>query len=427
VSLPEKEAKLSHEFDQEIENMIASLLNERSANFDSIVTALPGVYPAEVVKGLSRLARRREAPSALIKRIKYQASVPDGRPAARRQPVPHLADYDWPFSPEAETVIADLVWSSASRGSVVALLGAPRLAEYLSANSEYRLVVVDNNELALNALTDARATLTRLDITKDKPPDVMADVVVLDPPWYEDYFRSFLWFASKICIPGSQVIMSFPPIGTRPGICEERERILSWARRAGFKRIHQAKSALTYETPHFERNALASVGIYRVPLYWREGDLVVVQATGELTDRDLKRPAPPFDKTDWNEIEIEGIRVKLRSQGLGWIADPRLQSIVPGDVFPSVSRREPRRRRIDVWTSGNRVFRCRNTALLGCLIPTLSEETSTRSRAMQVLGRPPTKSEREILSEAASQFEALIRVEREDSPIMSSSEAPEQA
>src|SRR5712691_8552322 len=33
-----------------------------------------------------------------------------------------------------------------------------------------------------------------------------------------------------------------------------------------------------------------------------------------------------------------------------------LRSIVPGDVLSSISRRDPRRRKAAVWTSGNRLF-----------------------------------------------------------------------
>ena len=41
--------------------------------------------------------------------------------------------------------------------------------------------------------------------------------------------------------------------------------------------------------------------------------------------------------------------------------DPRLQSIVEGDVLDTVSQRDPRIKSVDVWTMGNRVFACENT------------------------------------------------------------------
>ena len=33
-----------------------------------------------------------------------------------------------------------------------------------------------------------------------------------------------------------------------------------------------------------------------------------------------------------------------------------LRSIVPGDILPTVRRTDPRRKRADIWTSGNRIF-----------------------------------------------------------------------
>jgi hypothetical protein len=428
MSFPRARGELSYkfDFDQEIESAIVLLLNEGCIDFESIVEELPSVYPAEVVKALLRLETGAEASPTLVKRILEEALVPNGKPIPRRVPIPHPADFDWPFSLRAEAVLVDVVQTSAPKGSLVALLGAPRLAARLSANNNYRLLVVDSNELALDAVPTSGIIRARMDITEDDPPQVKAGVVVLDPPWYEDYFQSFLWFASKICGPGAQVIMSLPPIGTRPGIDKERQRILSWARRAGLKRTHQSKAALAYETPHFERNALASEGVRRVPLHWRKGDLVILEATVDLSERNLKRPAPPVDKISWTEIEIEGIRVKLRSQESQWVADARLKPIIAGDVLPSVSRRDHRRQQIDVWTSGNRVFLCRNTALLGSLMKSRAGCAAVEFREIQE-SRMPEGVEQSILSETAAQIEALIQAEQEDSRMISPSEGPAQA
>jgi hypothetical protein len=41
-----------------------------------------------------------------------------------------------------------------------------------------------------------------------------------------------------------------------------------------------------------------------------------------------------------------------------------LVSLIEGDILPTVSRRDPRRRLAQVWTSGNRIFRTDNPRLL---------------------------------------------------------------
>ncbi len=41
-----------------------------------------------------------------------------------------------------------------------------------------------------------------------------------------------------------------------------------------------------------------------------------------------------------------------------------LISLVKGDILPTVSRRDPRRRQADVWTSGNRIFQTDNPRLV---------------------------------------------------------------
>ena len=37
-------------------------------------------------------------------------------------------------------------------------------------------------------------------------------------------------------------------------------------------------------------------------------------------------------------------------------SDSLLQSVVNGDVLPTVRRADPRRQKVQVWTSGNRIF-----------------------------------------------------------------------
>lgn len=50
-------------------------------------------------------------------------------------------------------------------------------------------------------------------------------VVVADPPWYEDETIGLLWTASTLSGTGASVLLSLPPVETRPGIDAERERI----------------------------------------------------------------------------------------------------------------------------------------------------------------------------------------------------------
>ena len=61
-------------------------------------------------------------------------------------------------------------------------------------------------------------------------------------------------------------------------------------------------------------------------------------------------------------------RFKLRQATAAEFRVPSPDLIVPNDVLPSVSRRDPRRDGANVWTSGNRIFGCDGTATLATVI-----------------------------------------------------------
>jgi hypothetical protein len=134
------------------------------------------------------------------------------------------------------------------------------------------------------------------------------------------------------------------------------------AERLGLRRVEERRSALTYTSPLFERNALSAIGLSNVPSDWRRSDLVMLQKIERL---DV--PPPPRSKhlPAWTEIVLNGTRVFARRESLiepGTVAS--LDPIVPNGVLPSVSRHDPRRRLANIWTAGNRVFTCPRTDLL---------------------------------------------------------------
>jgi hypothetical protein len=88
-----------------------------------------------------------------------------------------------------------------------------------------------------------------------------------------------------------------------------------------------------------------------------------------------------------------------------------LQGLIPwidGDVLPSVSRRDPRRRLAHVWTSGNRVFRTDNPELVLDAAFMHSKERSTTSFQPRLWG---TVHERGAVERVGDKLRALAAIE----------------
>jgi hypothetical protein len=225
-----------------------------------------------------------------------------------------------------------------------------------------------------------------------------ASVAMADPPWYPEATAHFVWTAARHSRLGSYLLLSVPPMGTRPGIVAEREELLAFAERVGYTLRETHASSLAYVMPPFERNALKAAGLAEfVPWDWRRGDLLVFERTGEV---DGGRPQSPRAENNWVERVVDGVRFRVSLQGDRG-TDPRLLSLVHGDILPTVSRRDPRRARVCLWTSGNRVFDCAAPSVLLSILG---------DRGRREYGAIPT----EWIDKTHDEIKTIVEREREE-------------
>jgi hypothetical protein len=343
-------------FAAEVDRLLEETLGKLPHTFAALVSRLPGVDPAIV------RARLERAPALLRDRVNWSPVPPATEPSDTRLPIPHPLDFDWRFSESTRGALARELIES---GPHVLLLGAPSvwLALHNEPHPLAHVTLVDRTALAAPAGSRATYHHVLADLLGDPLPALLshADVVLADPPWYPEATAHFLWAAARLSRLGSRLLLSVAPVGTRPGIREERAAFFAFAEQLGYTLRETRPASLGYAMPPFERNALRAAGLSEfVPFDWRRGDLLVFEHTrlGEGT-RPLRAAAPAV----WAERVLGGVRLRVRpDQDAG--DDPRLQSLVEGDILPSVSRRDLRRSQARLWTSGNRVFGCAAPSLL---------------------------------------------------------------
>jgi hypothetical protein len=329
-------------------------------------------------------------------------------------PAPHPLDYDWRFTPStSDFLYRESARIAAARDALVCL-GTPTVFEEALRNGEARRsVLVDANPAVVSHfLQKARwIRACKCDLLTDSVPAIKSSVIVADPPWYLDYMAAFLWASSQICTRGAHLLMSLPPLGTRPGVAKEIDEFLGMVRAMGFDLVHSVEGALKYESPPFERNALRAAGVRLNSYDWRCGDLHVFRfchATRQL------RPGPSRSRRSWDDESLHGMRVRLRNNATTEFADPTLRSLVTGDVLPSVSSRDPLRSSVDVWTGGNRVFRCAGTNTLRQVIRAIARGQNPALRVASSLDRGLSAQERQLICKSAEQVAALAQRERSD-------------
>lgn len=353
-------------FDRDIDALILATIHAGITHFADLLRQLPSVYPTEAFESLDRLTDHgliRVGIAAQIRREAGQraATLPEGRSLL---PLPHPLDYEWRFIPDASRNLLDLAADLTPHGGNVLLFGTPGLAvEALSLPINRRLYfLAEDNVVTQRVITLNRATGSPLSISfcSGGLPRDTADAVLMDPPWYMDFIRPMLAAAAAACRKGGVVLISMPPIGTRPNSEQDRIATIRFAARLGLDLLEHQALAVAYDTPFFEANALAAAGIHPPPR-WRRGDLLAFHKA-----RIGSRPAPVVSgrRRDWIEVPIARMRLFIKRAEPATETFAGLIPLIEGDVLPSVSRRDIRRRRALVWTSGNRIFSTDNPAMM---------------------------------------------------------------
>jgi hypothetical protein len=294
-------------------------------------------------------------------------------------PLPHPLDYEWRYDPCTRRQLAERCKQQAGTHGSIALLGTPTLAPELRGHIA-DVLLLDTNARVLTALADMgqlgsiRWAVT--DLTTFSPPrswEHRADVVVCDPPWYPDALATFLRAAALLVRPGGSVLLSVPDLLTRPSIAHELDDLRSLASQLQLTTIATEPQMLRYRTPFFEYRALRAAGIGLVPLDWRAGTLWQLISTGAVQAPSAGRHRTTAASSTVTESTINGIRLRLLRARPAHPGVLSLQSVVPGDTLPTVSRRHPARSSVTLWTSGNTVLSCADPDLTGLFLSHLAE------------------------------------------------------
>lgn len=337
-------------------------------------------------------------------------AIADG-PVERHLPPPHPLDYEWRFSQRGAESILSRARAAGARdltfmGTTTAAVAAARQGGW------DQLVAFDRSRTILDAVRGLQLPLELVvaDVSSHVPTVGRADTVIIDPPWYLEHTSAFIAAAARECRTGGLVLASLPGIGTRPGIHAERLELKRRASSLGLEVLCVEVQSIAYETPLFERNAFRAAGLRGDMRSWRRGDLWSFR---KVRDAVAGETLCGESGSAWEEMGVGRMRVRYLATGQS-SGDTRLLQIVDGDVLPTVSRRDTRRDRVRVWTSGNRVFACDDPGTLFTAFAAATRGNCEVAAAEERLGRALTADERAWLAASCTRIGNLGVIEEDE-------------
>ena len=295
----------------------------------------------------------------------------------------HPADFDWRFTRTCLARLKRMFDMETHSREKIALFGTPTLYPVLLGCRE-NVSLFDKSGVLISDLRKAGYSkgLIRHDLAQPIPKNYGSfDIVVADPPWYLDFYKSFFARASEVLRNEGTLFLSVLPWLTRPSAIEDRAELIGIAKSASFDLASILPAFLNYVVPPFEDTTLRAQGIKCAD--WRSGDLYVFRRTNRKTTysaEDIEVIEPP-----WHEFQIGYRTVKLRGR------EDKIKkrfSFRPlgkaGSVLDTVSRTSPVRLAIDLWTSNNEAFSVQGLEILKKGLALLENEKSLEPLAEEL-------------------------------------------
>lgn len=403
------------EFAHRVVTWIADWVTADDISFGQLVRGLPGVDPSTAAAILRELATCKGAMGDAARAL-IDTCVAAAPTAARtvERPLPHPLDFYWAFTPESTESLLNEIAAATQAGSLIAYLGTPNLfARAIERLADREHILLDRSVPRTDALRSQGGRIVRVDLLRDAIPRLGADVAVLDPPWYPDHMRGFLWAAAQATADGATILTTLPPAGTRPRAVAEVSDVVEWAGAHGLVVLGQRPGAVRYLSPPFELASHRAAGLGGIPIDWRAGNLVSFRRTAASAS---DRPAHPAGYGTWLPFIIDEIPIWIRDRivGIERIDAPLLEPIIAGDVLLSVSSRDPLRERIDVWTSLNRVWASPHPVVVESICRALAEHADSLQAVEADLGRTTSAAERKYVRRAVDDLLEIVARERRE-------------
>jgi len=334
--------KPERKYDNLIRNLITSIISEKDISFKELCLLCEGAFPTTILEISNQITK------STGKKIKPDRNNIDFLNNSELIPEPHLIDFDWRYDDQTASKIANF---SIKLGNDICCLGTPSVYREL-INSNKHIFLIDKNPFICDFFKNYNAgQIINIDIMSINSIIRKYDVIIMDPPWYLSYIRSWLSKALDMVRSNGVIILTIFPKFIRPNAIKERKNLFQLLNKIGTYEFLPFETV--YKTPKFENETLIANGLKPLEK-WRKGETIIIRLKDKLPKIKYQKVKEP----NWTRFRVGNQIIAFRKlkedkQKNIYIKSPYLDGSY---ILKDVSRRNSIRSKINLWTSRNRVM-----------------------------------------------------------------------
>ncbi|WP_022940459.1 dGTP triphosphohydrolase [Psychromonas hadalis] len=263
---------MKEQWDTRLLRRVGSLYSQGYRTLDKILPQCDGAQPKDISYILEKV--KQEGVEFKTVSLDYKNKFYFNLPAA------NPLFYQWWYTLDSQEKLSRKVLDETDSAEILCI-GTPTIAATLkSYGASVSLLDIDPDLISLfNNTFPENSSGLQHDIFNELDAKYVNsfDSVVIDPPWYEEYFNVFLSRAINATKINGKIYCSIPQVLTREGIEEERRKLTQELHRLGHEVLYVEKSVVQYIIPEFESAAFKQGNIPLSNQPWRYSDLLVIR------------------------------------------------------------------------------------------------------------------------------------------------------
>lgn len=334
--------------------------NVNEYEFSTLLKQMQGIFPSELTTFIGEQSEHKINLTNSFSDSNSKTTGWHNLSNKANLPEPHPANYEWRYTEQSATDIVKMILEGVNENSKICCLGTPSIAlELINQGKGNQTTFLDINEplkkLIETTFDNTGITCKTYDAQNIPQKNLLGvfDIVVINPPWYLDYYQLFISRGIQFLKDkGGKIIMPlFPPL-SRHNAINDLVSIKEFIVNSNCTEI-KSLGLVEFEMPEFEK-AILKLSDTPIPqTNWRNAELV------ELNYSQNKRASIlgniKIEKRKWLRYAEDKIAVVANPSSISNSTENNTKYTAETKILPTISRKEIEKMEIDVWDSNNKV------------------------------------------------------------------------